>query len=83
MQVELEAHQPQPPVAAQSLHVVWARHTSQSAAYQRQSAHEPDAGPVDVPVTQTEVGAHQPQPLVAPQVSQVVLERHGSQSDGR
>jgi len=80
-QDELEAHQPQPEAAVQSLQPANAAHGSaglQELGTQRQSAQEPFVGPVESPPRHSLADSHQPQPYSAVQPSQAGLTAQGS-----
>jgi hypothetical protein len=53
----------------------------QSDTPQRQSPHDPEEGPDDVPVTQLQVVEHHPQPGAAAHVPQSECTSHGSGSE--
>lgn len=81
MQVQLAAHQPQAARPVQSSQLHESSHGSaeaQADAYQTQSAHEPLAGPLQLPLMQVEVELHQPQAAVPVQASQSYVPAHSS-----
>ena len=80
-QAELAAHQPQAarPVQSSQLHEsLQGSAVAHAEAYQAQSAQEPAAGPLQLPVWQVEVPLHQPHAAVLVQSSQSNAPAHSS-----